>query len=789
MADFLNPDPYAIANYGAPIPQPQLFPDLGLGLPGQLLNQAAAQFFGGTPMGWNNPTNLYSNYASQQQLAQHNKRMQSMAKMDAGLFSQAAKSVYRALDLELTPEQKKEFESVGSTVLGGLAQFMTGTDEGARMLDQASGGRSQLALSKFTSDFARRSYDPRTGSYGYSTETFERMNKHLMDTYSGDKRTTRAAGLSAGEIGELTRELGSRGFIGGADAGLTGEAAMGSQMTKVKRALDDKVKAITAMKEIFGAAGEPNAPLPKLLNALEAMTGGTQQISSQRMEGIARGIKNAADTAGIGLQQASAFLDMNSKMLTSQGLNAAFAAPITQSQMLMHAALGQTGALQTPSWGLMNQAQLSGFAAAQETRAIGSTTANLLGTVARLKAQGVKFEAGKDSQLLQAFSNEAQAGVMGPATKELAGMSASKQAQLLASSFGVSAQVAERELQAKDANMAQIYGTNAQGHVAMMQVLEFGKLSKGVTSGRVALALTESGMKDAGKVGKLSQDLSGHLYETLIKMGNAERNDDDKRSDALQKAAKDYLKASGGPGAAALAGDDKSLNLMVNSVYNMMNESFRDSSGGVSLNNFLTINAPEVQAARAANARRNKLIGKMESSVAGANQSTGMRVADALLSYGEKADQSGVETIFKALNVRSPDAVTADAKKLFAGLMEARQDLYGKFFESDGSFKPGFNEKTAAAGLRGGMEAINKQLEGWVGDNKERQELVDDLLNKQRMSDKGAGAGAASAMQMMIEKLTIRTKGGKELDLGGAESDKADVKEAKKAESVDSADA
>lgn len=787
MADFLNPDPYSLATYDGPKAGPQLFPDLGLGTAGQLLSQAAAQYFGGMPMGWNNPTNLYTSYAAQQKLTQHNKRMQSMAAMDGGLLARGIQSGFRLTDVKLSPEQKKEMEKAGLTAYGLVAPLLTQTDEGTRILDTVTGGESQLAMGKFTSDFARRSYDPRTGSYGYKNETYERMTKHLMDTYTGDKRMTRAAGLSSGEIGELTRELGSRGMIAGPEQGLKGEAAMASQMTNIKRALDDKVKAIAALKEIFGAAGEPNAPLPKLLNALEAMTGGSQQISGKRLEGIARGIKNAADTAGIGLQQASAFLDMNSKMLTSQGLNAAFAAPITQSQMLTHAALGQTGALQTSSWGLLNQAQLSGFSAAQETRAIGSTTANLLGTIARLKDQGVAFGTGKDAKLLQEFSNEAQAGVMGKATKALAGMDSAKQAQLLASGFGISAQVAEDQLRARDANMEHIYGTNAQGHVAMMQVLEFGKLTKGLTSGRISTALAEGGMKDAGKAGKLSQDLSGHLYETLIGMDNATRNDKAKRSAALQVSAKAYLQANGGVEAAGLAGDDKALNLMVNDVYNRMNEAFKGPDGrGPSLNNFLTINAPEVRAARDANARRNKIIGDMESSVAGANQSKGMRLADALLSYGQKADQSGVETIFKALNIKSPDAVQGDAKKMFAGLMESRQKLYGQFFEDNGALKVGFTEESAAKGLRGGMESINKELEKWIGGDKDRKAIVEDLISKQKMEDKGAGGGPTS-MKLMIEKLILKTAGGKELDMKDAESDKTDAT-AKKAESVDSAD-
>lgn len=793
MADFLNPDPYAVADYSGDraLAQPQLFPDFGLGDSGRLLAQAASSFLGGMPMGWNNPNNLYSNYAAQQKLTQHNKRMQSMAAMDADKIQGFARSAMRLADMD--PTEKKnadlltEIGKSGSNAFGFVSGMFLNTDAGARALDRYSGGAWQMPVNKFISDFGRRAYDPLTGSYGYSDDTVARTSKHLMDVYSGENRATRGAGLSAGTIGELTRELGSRGFIGGPEAGLTGEKAMASQMTNIKRALDDKVKAVTALKEIFGGAGEPDAPLAKLLNALEAMTGGSQQISGKRLEGVVRGIKNAADTAGIGLQQASAFLDMNSKLLTSQGLNAAFAAPITQSQMLTHAALGQTGALQTSSWGLLNQAQLSGLQASQEMRATGSTTANLLGAVSRLKSQGQTMTGGQDAKLLQQFATEAEAGIIGPATKAMAGMDAAKQTQLLASSFGISARSAEARLQARDANMEQIYGTNAQQHVAMMQVLEFGNVMRATTGGKASHYLTASGMKDVGRADKLGKDLAGHLYETTLNMSNAERNDNTKRSAALQKAARTYLQANGGADAAKLAGDDKALLLMTDEIYDSMNEAYKRSNG-VSLNNFLTLNAPEVRAARAANERRNKIIGSMESSVAGANQSAGMRLADALLSYGQKADTSGVDVILKTLNIKDDKRVNEDTKKMFVGLMDARQKLYGQFFKDTGELKEGVSQKQAEEGLKLGMGAINKQLEGWAGKDKDRKAFVEELIEKQRMTDKAAGG--ASSMQLTIAKLVLKAAGGKELDLGAAESDETEAKPAaKKAAGVDEADA
>lgn len=747
---------------------------------GQTLGSALSQRLGGLPLGWNNPNNVYNSYAVQRSLAEHNQRMAMLGKNDGSIFADATRAVMRAANIKASPLLMKELTDFGGQTFGMAANMFLGSDEGARLYDQMTLGRGQGALGKFINDYGRFAYDQRTGSYGLSKETFERITGSIDRDFGGDKRSTRAAGLSTGELGELVRELGTRGFLGGDPGGKTGEAGISEQITKIKRALDDKVKAVAALKEVFGAAGEPNAPIPKLLNALEAMTGGSQQLSGQKMESIVRGLKTASDSSGIGLQQVSAFLEMNSKLLSAAGINSAFAAPITERQMLTHSALAQTGALGTPSWGLLSQTQLAGLQAAQETRAVGSTTANLLGAVSRLRAQGMQFAGGKDADLLRDFANEAQAGIMGKATKAFSAMDAAQQARLLATGFGMSAQSAEAELRSRDANSEFVYNTGAQAHVANMQVLEFGRRSRGLTSGIFSRFLTERGA-DAGRAGKIGMDLSDKLYDSLLQMDNASRNDRDKRTQALAAAARAQLLTTGGPDAAKLVNDPQALAQMVNQFYDSMNEQFK-ATNGVSLNNFLTLNAPEVRAAREANAKRNKVLASIQSNFAGANMSAGMRVADALLTYSSDASQTGVESVFKALNVKDSKAIDADTKKVFAGLMQSRKDLYDQYFDQSGALKGGITQADAEKGIKAGMAAIDKQLKDWVGGDAKRQELVDDLLQKQKAQDQQAGT--TTGLQLMIDKLVLKTAGGKELDLEKATSEPT---EAKKSDSVDSA--
>lgn len=770
MADFLHPDPYSLSQYGSAATQPMLFPNYGLGPLGEPLAALAANFMGGQPIGWNNTNNLYMSFAARQALNQHNARMSELGRADSQHVVGAVQAAARLGDIRLSPQVLDELRRNSSGITGFVASNFLGTDEGARIYDTLMGGRSSAALGKFVSDYGRYALDSGTGRVGLSDASFKRVTAALSAEYGGQNRFTRGGGLSLGEVGELTRELGSRGFLGaGKD-----EA---SQLAGIKRALDDKIKAVVALKEVFGAAGEPNAPLPKLLNALEAMTGGSQQFNGGRLESIVRNLKTASETSGVGLQQVSALLEMNSKMLSSAGINSAFAAPITERQMLTHLALAQTGALQTPAWGLLSQSQLAGLQAAQETRAVGSASANLLGAVARLRAQGQKMGQGGDADLLLAFASESQAGRLGPASARLAGMDTAQQTALLAGAFGMSAQSASAELRYRDANAEFVYNTNAQAHVAGMQALEFGRKTRGQTSARISGLLTERGMSSAA-AGRLSGGLSERLYETLLGMDNVTRNDAAKREGILAKVAETHLRTTGGQEAAGVAGNSAVMTQLGSQFYNELNEVFR-ATNGVSLNNFLTINSPEVRAAREANAQRNKVLNTLQSSFAGANMSPGMRVADALLSYSSDASQSGLETVFKALNIRSTTADAADTKKVLGTLMENRRQLYDQYFDTGGSLRAGVTKDEAAAGLKKGMAAINQQLDSWVGDNKDRQALVAEILRRQQAD---GGAEKNTTLQLAVENMTIRTAGGREIELNKGESEPT---EAKSRESVD----
>jgi hypothetical protein len=70
--------------------------------------------------------------------------------------------------------------------------------------------------------------------------------------------------------------------------------------TKVKKSIQSYVGAMAAMRDIFGDAGHPNAPIPALMQALEGMTSGAMgQVDPSKLGQMARQTYYLAKTAGI----------------------------------------------------------------------------------------------------------------------------------------------------------------------------------------------------------------------------------------------------------------------------------------------------------------------------------------------------------------------------------------------------------------------------------------------------------------------------------------------------------
>ena len=110
--------------------------------------------------------------------------------------------------------------------------------------------------------------------------------------------------------------------------------------------------AVDAIKDIFGDNGNPNAPMPALLAALEGLTGGAMgAVKADKIASTLRQMQTTAKEAGIGFEQMAAMssqIDSSGQML---GLTPADTLRIKGASMAAVKVMQDSGAFSNPTYG------------------------------------------------------------------------------------------------------------------------------------------------------------------------------------------------------------------------------------------------------------------------------------------------------------------------------------------------------------------------------------------------------------------------------------------------------
>jgi hypothetical protein len=197
----------------------------------------------------------------------------------------------------------------------------------------------------------RYAIDPLTGRVGFGTEANTALTTELFDQMYGGDNYLQMNGIRAGGAGQLYRELQARGQLGlgplrdrqlaaaravqnnaGLDEALANAGisrtitdvselsstelnqlaqtdAVQQQMTsadasKIKDRLQGYSSSLAAMREIFGENGDPNAPIPKLISALESLTeGNIQKFDTNSLNTMVRDLQAMSQMSGLSLDQ------------------------------------------------------------------------------------------------------------------------------------------------------------------------------------------------------------------------------------------------------------------------------------------------------------------------------------------------------------------------------------------------------------------------------------------------------------------------------------------------------
>lgn len=491
-----------------------------------MLGDSWSQQAGLANFGYQSHQNTYDLMRQKAMFNRNKQVLQAAAQGDRASFEATMTGAFKMAGVDMTdPARQAEVQKMSAMAASMGGHFATMAPE---LYDSMHGPRgSAVVMANSMMQAGRYQIDPVTGRVGMSGQSLADQSFLVhQQLFSGDNYL-QMKGVRAGEAGRMHDELVRRGMApqplsgqsltrgalaqmsavgtlesaysaAGIKAGtdirdLTPSQVQqldGTQMVKDARSdpsviaaanakqTADKLKdwsgAVSAMKEIFGDSGHPNAPMAEIINALEQMTAGNmQQFSSGRVEGIVRKMKNLAYTSGMTMEGTMQMMQGVQRMQQGVGFgnnSSAFAADITMSSMAFRSSLN----LSQPQWGLSSADQLASTDAQLREQARGSVYANHLGVLARLGTSTGAFagEQGADArELIAAMSGpnrnnkhiaelmkkhgiQSESGLMDFINKQSGGaVGAGQVATLLADRFGTQEYVNKFRLQDPVRNM------------------------------------------------------------------------------------------------------------------------------------------------------------------------------------------------------------------------------------------------------------------------------------------------------------------------------------------------
>ena len=413
------------------------------------LTAFAQQSMGGMgimPMGVNSQ-NVADRFIAQRFSQQHDEVIRRAAVRDRASVMRTMGGIAAATGAKWDQPQQQAMQGVVDKLPPLMPALMQLASPMA--LDVFGGERGlESVMAHYMVRGGRYRIDPVTGRSGMSPQAMEQMVGGAYDEAIKGDNFYKGAGMSAGQMGQMFMEFQKRGMIRGGvtsptqlqeiaefrpgafekartdmgimgklselDAGQRDALVSHPEVSTAIRAFDGKRAAkslgewadsIQAMKEIFGEAGHPNAPMPMLINAMNALTaGGMSQLDPGQINTMVRSTVNLATRSGIGLQGASVLTQQAAENLRQLGVSETFAPLVAQQGMAFHAAfqgLGM-GAYQARGRGDINQ--IRQIHEQMTAGAIGSKMANQAGLAMRLNKLGAFKEGTAAANFVQALA-------------------------------------------------------------------------------------------------------------------------------------------------------------------------------------------------------------------------------------------------------------------------------------------------------------------------------------------------------------------------------------------------
>jgi len=320
--------------------------------------------------------------------------------------------------------------------------------------------------------------------------------------------------------------------------------------------------AVSAMRDIFGDMGRPNAPMRELINGLEALTqGGLASMSPAALENMVRTTEALAKRSGIGIQGFLGLQAQAANMADQFGLDRSMAVQATQASAAWGAAAKQTQRLDIPAFGGLTAEEGVLLNQQLQMQTAASQTTNMMAATVRMFRDGMVDPNSTAGRMAQALMENPGATTFTDANgvernmamnngewvrmMEASGANSSTARSVLSDQF-------MNQEAMRDYNL-QLAGRNAQRQVDLDWRVRntfadslFGQFTQqGLTD-----LLDERNVVSRAEVGQMQKRMGERLVESYFNMDNATARNTEARNLAMGRAAQnalaDEIRAAGG---------------------------------------------------------------------------------------------------------------------------------------------------------------------------------------------------------------------------------------------------
>lgn len=463
------------------------------------------------------------------------------------------------------------------------------------MLDAMGGLRGSATLMTQRMMMAGRyRADPVTGLVGMTPGSASAIAGNVYSGLFGDDYR-QMHGLTAGQTGDMFAELQYRGMLGHASGDVRSRALLaldqlqrqpngalqaafnrqkvqgvgdlqrlsggdldkmmldpavadrmrGMDAEKIKQSLKSYSAAVSAMRDIFGDMGRPNAPMRELMQGLDALTAGSSAwVNPAKTASIVRQTYNLSKQTGTSMDAAMAIQQHAASRADAMGLPPIFAIQAAQGGLGFGGAYRASGQAAHTAWGAFNADQITQADVNLRVQAAGSHMANRLGAVARLAEARGGFANGSSAANLMQAIRTGQSSFMNNGALQSVVMNDRQLFSILGQS-GVSENIARDFIDQAGSNRQYIdqYGIGnilrreqgrAEVHPFIRNQMDVA-LNASLTSGGV----------NADVARRSVQAIGGRITQRMMDMDTATFAKTDQRTAAMARILEEELSATG----------------------------------------------------------------------------------------------------------------------------------------------------------------------------------------------------------------------------------------------------